>query len=220
MDYIEYIQQLFNEHEDKENAFHMEKYMRNKFPFLGIKTPLRRKLMQQFLKESGIRKEKFQRTFVRSLWKLKEREYQYAALDYIGVSLEKLDKSGISLMEELITSKSWWDTVDMLAQKAVGKIARSFPDVIEENIEFWNDSDHLWLQRSAILFQLKYKEQTNEDLLYRYIITHSQSKEFFIQKAIGWALREYSKTNPDSVRQFMEKHPLSKLSVREGSKYI
>lgn len=123
-------------------------------------------------------------------------------------------------MEELITSKSWWDTVDTLAQKAVGKIARSFPDVIEENIEFWNDSDHLWLQRSAILFQLKYKEQTNEDLLYRYIITHSQSKEFFIQKAIGWALREYSKTNPDSVRQFMEKHPLSKLSVREGSKYI
>lgn len=220
MDYIEYIQQLFNEHEDKENAFHMEKYMRNKFPFLGIKTPLRRKLMQQFLKESGIRKEKFQRTFVRSLWNLKEREYQYAALDYIGVSLEKLDKSDISLMEELITSKSWWDTVDTLAQKAVGKIARSFPDVIEENIEFWNDSDHLWLQRSAILFQLKYKEQTNEDLLYRYIITHSQSKEFFIQKAIGWALREYSKTNPDSVRQFMEKHPLSKLSVREGSKYI
>lgn len=220
MDYIEYIQQLFNEHEDKENAFHMEKYMRNKFPFLGIKTPLRRKLMQQFLKESGIRKEKFQRTLVRSLWNLKEREYQYAALDYIGVSLEKLDKSDISLMEELITSKSWWDTVDTLAQKAVGKIARSFPDVIEENIEFWNDSDHLWLQRSAILFQLKYKEQTNEDLLYRYIITHSQSKEFFIQKAIGWALREYSKTNPDSVRQFMEKHPLSKLSVREGSKYI
>ncbi|MCM3738923.1 DNA alkylation repair protein [Oceanobacillus luteolus] len=220
MDYIEYIQQLFNEHEDKENAFHMEKYMRNKFPFLGIKTPLRRKLMQQFLKESGIRKEKFQRTFVRSLWNLKEREYQYAALDYIGVSLEKLDKSDISLMEELITSKSWWDTVDMLAQKAVGKISRSFPGVIEENIEFWNDSDHLWLQRSAILFQLKYKEQTNEDLLYRYIITHSQSKEFFIQKAIGWALREYSKTNPDSVRQFMEKHPLSKLSVREGSKYI
>ena len=123
-------------------------------------------------------------------------------------------------MEQLITKKSWWDTVDMLAQKQVGWIAKNHPEVIEETIEKWSVSDHLWLRRSAILFQLKYKENTNEELLYRYIIINAESEDFFIQKAIGWALREYSKTNPQSVRDFIANHQLAKLSVREGSKYI
>lgn len=220
MNYTLKIQQLLSEHANEENAFPMEKYMRNRFPFLGIKTPLRRKLMQQFYRESGIKKEGLQSEFIRSLWQLEGREYQYAALDYLNVSLKKLQKDDLALLEELITTKSWWDTVDTVAPKSLGVLASRYPEIIEEKIEKWVHSDNIWLQRSAILFQLKYKEQTDEALLYRYIKTLADSKEFFIQKAIGWALREYSKTNPTSVRIFIETEQLPKLSVREGSKYI
>ena len=108
----------------------------------------------------------------------------------------------------------------MLASKPVGMIANSHPEVIKETIDDWAYGDHLWLRRSAILFQLKYKDQTNEELLYRYIEQNAESKEFFIQKVIGWVLREYSKLNPTSVKQFIETHSLSALSVREGSKYL
>ena len=220
LEHVKNIQNLFTENKDEENAFEMEKYMRNQFLFLGIRTPLRRKLTKQFFKESGILKADFNPEFVRSLWNLEHREYQYVAVDYITSLLDKLTREDILLMEELITTKSWWDTVDMLAQKPVGTIAKKFPEVIFTNVEKWVTSKNMWLQRSAILFQLKYKRDTDEDLLYRYIQTHASSKEFFIQKAIGWALREYSKTNHDSVHDFIENNELAKLSVREGSKYI
>lgn len=220
MSYIEKMQAILTAHANDENAFHMEKYMRNQFMFLGIKTPLRKNLTQQFFKETKIKEEDFQPEFVRSLWQSIEREYQYVAMDYIGLSLKKLRKEDLFLLEELITTKSWWDTADMLAQKAVGKIASDHPEVISEIIEEWNKSENMWLQRSALLFQLKYKEHTDEKLLYRFINDHASSKEFFIQKAIGWVLREYSKTNPDSVKQFISRNQLAKLSVREGSKYL
>lgn len=220
MSYIEKMQAILTAHANDENAFHMEKYMRNQFMFLGIKTPLRKNLTQQFFKATKIKEEDFQPEFVRSLWQSIEREYQYVAMDYIGLSLKKLRKEDLFLLEELITTKSWWDTADMLAQKAVGKIASEHPEVISEIIEKWNESENMWLQRSALLFQLKYKEHTDEKLLYRFINDHASSKEFFIQKAIGWVLREYSKTNPDSVKQFISRNQLAKLSVREGSKYL
>lgn len=123
-------------------------------------------------------------------------------------------------MEKLITTKSWWDTVDVLAPHPVGKIAQETPSVIDERIEGWAYGDHLWLRRSSILYQLRYKEETDKTRLYRYIVANAESQEFFIQKAIGWALREYSKTNPQSVREFINENKLPKLSIREGSKYI
>lgn len=131
-----------------------------------------------------------------------------------------MDNDHIPLLEWLITTKSWWDTVDALATKSVGAVAKKYPETIPETIEGWAYGEHLWLRRTAILFQLKYKAETDEELLYRYIEQNADSKEFFIQKAIGWVLREYSKTDPDSVRNFIETHPLAKLSIREGSKYL
>lgn len=198
----------------------MQKYMKDQFPFLGIKTPLRKELMKQFYQQTGLLKEAFHGDFILALWEKDDREYQYAALDYIGRTLKKLGKDDLPLMEKLITTKSWWDTVDMLAQHPVGTIAQAFPEVIPETIEEWAYRENMWLQRTAILFQLKYKEKTDEQLLYRYIKKNSGSKEFFIQKAIGWALREYSKTNPESVKQFIAENDLPKLSIREGSKYL
>ncbi len=217
---IDLLVKLFEANRNNENAIPMQKYMKGHFPFLGIKTPRRRELMKEFFQESGILKECFQIDFIKALWELDEREYQYAALDYIQRSIKKLDKEHLPLFEKLITTKSWWDSVDVLAPKPVGKIAASFPEVIPKTIEGWAYEDHLWLNRAAILFQLKYKEKTDEKLLYRYILQNKESKEFFIQKAIGWALREYSKTNPESVKSFIESYELPKLSVREGSKYV
>lgn len=210
----------FEHNRNEKNAEPMKKYMKDLFPFLGIKMPERSKLQQKFYQQSGILKQEFQHEFVLALWEQHEREYQYAAIDYIKRSLKKLVKDDLPLFEKLITTKSWWDTVDMLAQKPVGTIAAKYPEVISETIEDWAFGEHLWLRRTAILFQLKYKDKTNEDLLYRYIKGNADSKEFFIQKAIGWVLREYSKTDPESVKVFIESHTLAPLSVREGSKYL
>jgi len=217
---IDLLVHLFEAYRNKENAIPMQKYMKDHFPFLGIKTPRRRELMKEFFQKSGILKESFQTDFIEVLWELEEREYQYAALDYIERSINNLDKQHLPLFEKLVTTKSWWDSVDVLAPKPIGKIAAGFPEVIPQTIEGWAYGDHLWLNRAAILFQLKYKEKTDAQLLYDYIVQNKESKEFFIQKAIGWALREYSKTNPDSVKAFIESNELPKLSVREGSKYL
>ena len=217
---IELLTKLFVENKNEENAQPMQKYMKGHFPFLGIKTPLRRELEKQFFQETGVLHEPFNKELVKELWNKDEREYQYTGLSYIEKSLKKLQKQDLPLMEQLIMTKSWWDTVDAIAPKPVGKIASVFPEVIEETIEDWSVHPDMWLRRASILFQLKYKEKTNEDLLYRYILKNADSKEFFIQKAIGWALREYSKTNPASVKGFIENNKLAPLSVREGSKYL
>jgi 3-methyladenine DNA glycosylase AlkD len=214
------LTQMLTNHRNDENAVHMEKYMRNQFPYFGIKTPERREIEKQFFKETGILTQPFNKDFVWALWKMDEREYQNVALDYIEKSLKKLQKEDLPFFEKLITTKSWWDTVDVIGPKAVGQVALQNPEVIEETIDDWSTHENMWLRRAAILFQLKYKQQTNEALLYQYIVKNAVSKEFFIQKAIGWALRELSKTNPESVKNFIEGHKLAPLSVREGSKYL
>jgi 3-methyladenine DNA glycosylase AlkD len=216
---IEKLTALFDENRNDENAGPMKKYMKDHFPFLGIKSPLRKEIEKQFFKETEILKVPFNSDFVTGLWEKDEREYQYTAITYTGKFIKKLPKDMILFSEKLITTKSWWDSVDSIAP-LVGELARKYPEIIEETIDGWAVDDNFWLRRSAILFQLKYKQQTNEDLLYDYIGKNADSKEFFIQKAIGWALREYSKTNPVSVKTFIEGNKLAPLSVREGSKYV
>ncbi|WHY86254.1 DNA alkylation repair protein [Neobacillus novalis] len=214
------LSELFIENRHEAEAEPMKKYMKGHFEFLGIKSPLRKELEKQFFKETGILKEPFNKEFVVALWEKEEREYQYTALTYLEKSLNKLEKSDLPFMEKLITTKSWWDTVDGIAPKPVGTIAEKFPEVIKETIDGWAVHDNMWLRRAALLFQLKYKGKTNDALLYHYIRQNANRKEFFIQKAIGWALREYSKTNPASVKKFIEAQPLAPLSIREGSKYL
>lgn len=220
MNKLEVVQNTLKQHRNLEQAEPMAKYMKNLFPFLGIKTPERRGLGREIFNKIGIKNELFDEAFVLSLWEQPEREYQYVALDYLAKSIKQLGARHIGLMETLITYKSWWDTVDLLASNIVGPIVSQSKDLIPEVIDGWAKHDNMWLRRTAILFQLKYKNMTDDELLYRYIMANADSQEFFIQKAIGWALREYSKTNPESVRKFLSNHTLKPLSVREGSKYI
>jgi 3-methyladenine DNA glycosylase AlkD len=216
---IEVVTTLFEGNFNKENAGPMSKYMKGHFPFLGIKSPLRKELEKQFFKETEILKKPFNQDFVKGLWEKDEREFQYTAITYMGKFIKKLPKDVIQFLEGLIITKSWWDSVDSIAP-LVGEMAKNYPELIDEYINQWSVDENLWLRRTSILFQLKYKNQTNEALLYDYIVKNADSKEFFIQKASGWALREYSKTNPLSVKEFIEGSQLAPLSVREGSKYL
>ena len=196
----------------------MSAYMRHKFPFLGIPMPERKKLSREFLKT--VYKKTVDWTFVFKCWQLPEREYQYLAVDYLTKVKPVLTLADIPEFQSLITTKSWWDTVDALVT-IVGDIALRYPQV-DDILILWSTDDNIWLRRSAIDHQLTRKEKTNTALLELIILNNLGQEEFFINKAIGWSLREFSKTNPDWVRGFIEKHKskMSPLSVREGSKYL
>ena len=120
----------------------------------------------------------------------------------------------------MITEKSWWDSVDTAAKYLLGEYLIAFPNETNKVIDRFSDSENMWLNRSAILFQLSYKQKTNADFLFRECIKHAHSKEFFIQKAIGWALRQFARHDPDWVRNFVAERPLAPLSKREALKHI
>jgi 3-methyladenine DNA glycosylase AlkD len=212
---INALVKVYESHKDPQTAKAMAAYMRDQYPFLGIKTPLRREILKNFLITNPPNKE-----WIPKLWELPEREYLCVAIDILNNIKKTLGPNDIILIENCITNKSWWDTVDGLATSIVGYLFEKNPSLQEEYAKKWNDSDNIWLNRSAILFQLHYKQKTNEALLYNLILNHASSSEFFIQKAIGWALREYSKTNATSVMDFIHNHNLKSLSKREGLKWL
>ena len=141
-------------------------------------------------------------------------------MDLLDKYKKQLEVDDIVWIEKLIVTKSWWDTVDILATHLAGEYFKKHKNKIDLITNQWNNSDNIWLQRSSLLFQLKYKQNTNVFLLENYILNLKESKEFFIRKSVGWILREYSKTNPAWVIQFLKKNELSNLSVREASKYL
>ncbi len=216
---FEEIIDLFYQSKNEEQAIKMAKYMKNNFLFLGIQKPVRTKLQKDFLKNLR-QKKTVDWDFVALAWKLPEREFQYLALDYLLLIKRHINKEDIDRLEFVITNKSWWDTVDIIADNLIGTVCVKYPDLIDSHILRWAESDNLWLRRTAILFQKKYKENTDTSLLARIILKNNNSQEFFINKAIGWALREYSKTNKEWVEDFIGNNYLHPLSVREGSKYL
>jgi 3-methyladenine DNA glycosylase AlkD len=219
-DYLRPLVALFEEHADLETAVPMAKYMRDQFPFLCLKSPQRKALFKQFLAEEGLPPPQELEAIVRDLWQLPQREYQYTAQDFLHRLHRHIQSTDIGLIEYLITTKSWWDTVDGLASHAVGDLFRRFPDTRAETVQRWRHSGDFWLRRTTLLFQLGYKQATDEKLLFSLIHDNLDSDEFFIQKAIGWALREYSKTSPDAVREFVARTPLAPLSEREALKWM
>ena len=209
----------FIQHKNPNNAAPMKAYMKNKFEFLGIKTPLRRELEKPFFKKLD-KNSPIDREFVKSLWKEEYREFQYLGVDYLIKEKKKLQQDDIHFIKELIINKSWWDTIDLIASHLVGEICQKYPELIDEYILKWSQDKNIWLRRTAILFQLKYKENTNTEVLEKVILNNNKDNEFFIDKAIGWVLREYSKSNKEWVSNFIVSNNLSKLSIKEGSKYL
>lgn len=212
------IIQTFYAAANPDKAGAMAAYMKNLFPYLGLQKPERAELAREFLKqkkkESGI-----DFAFIERCFTLPEREFSYLALDYLDTVKARLAPEDIPFIERLVQTRPWWDTVDTISAIA-GDLLRRFPDIRENTASRWMVSGNLWLRRVSLIFQLKYKADTDTALLERAILANCGTTEFFLNKAVGWALREYSKANPDWVRAFIASHTLHPLSVREGSKYI
>ena len=211
---------VFSENADESQSKPMSAYMRDQFPFLGIKSQKRRQLQKEIANETGYAKKPFSEEFVRFLWGLPEREYQYFAVDYLISKSKTLQRNHINLLEDFITSKSWWDTVDALASNVVGTLCMKYPDIRYREILQFSESGNIWLIRTSILFQLKYKDKTDTGLLATIIEKNSDTGEFFIDKAIGWILRQYARTNEEWVLKFLNTHTLAPISVREAEKHL
>lgn len=216
----ELVKSYMEPHKNEENAIPMAKYMKNKFSFLGIKTPERRMLFRTLIKENELPPYEELYEIVWALFQLEEREYHYVAIELLGKYKKNLTVEDLPFCLKLIESHSWWDSVDAIAPTIVGDIVKSNRAEGETVMLEWAKSSNMWTNRASILHQLKYKNATNEELLFATIDRHRASKEFFIQKAIGWVLREYAKTSPEVVRHFVESTQLAALSKREALKHI
>ena len=226
-EFIEYLRA--NKNPDKIEG--MENYMRNKFKFLGLQAAERRKLSREYLNplakkaKAGYSTEQPDRSVVDwdvlfTLWELPEREFQLTGIDYLKRVQQYLVLDDFEYLKQLVLTKSWWDTVDFLS-KNIGAIVIKEPDLIE-TMKTWSLETNIWLRRVSILHQLSLKEKTNTKLLEEVILNNINDEEFFIQKAIGWALREYAKTDENWIINFIEQYQnqLSALSYREAIKNI
>ena len=211
------INEKMFEFKNEDDAIAMSLYMRNKFKFLGIKSPKRKEIFKQIFENFKNNKE-IDKEFVVKFFNKDYREFQYIAIDYLIKMKKYFLKDDIFFIKDLIITKSWWDTVDLIASNLLGEICKKYPSLIDEQIVFWINDENMWLRRSSIIFQLRYKENTNLEILQKSIESNIDDDEFFIQKAIGWALREYSKTDYKWVLNFINNHNLSKLSKREAEK--
>ena len=219
MDKYSYIKGLFESCSDRDKAEAMSAYMKNKFVFYGIATPERREIYKGFLRTEKTAKLP-DWVFLDKCYEDEHREFQYLVYDYLLCMKKYLSFEDTEHVRFYIVTKPWWDTTDFLC-KVIGDIGLRCPGVSELMLE-WSQSDDIWLRRTAILHQLGRKDKTDIGMLERIICNCLGSGEFFINKAIGWALREYSKTDPEWVRGFIGRFEdrMDILSIREAGKYI
>lgn len=217
--YVTSIKTSFEQNANPAQAGPMKKYMRDQFEYLGIKSPQVKTLFRQVIQEHGLPSFEDLDQITRELWELPQREYQYFAIGLMERLEKKLPSRMIKTLEYMITHKSWWDTVDNISH-IVGVHFKRYPDVREKYLSQWRASDNFWLHRTAILFQLDYKEETDFDLLREMIQENLGSNEFFINKAIGWSLRQYARIDPNAVKKFVKSTPLHPLSRREAMKHL
>ncbi|MBQ0854101.1 DNA alkylation repair protein [Streptomyces sp. NPDC057621] len=206
---------------DPERAVTAGAYMKDIAPFLGLTTPDRRALSRTVLRGTPVPDEADCTAVALRCWRLPEREYQYFAVDYLRRHVRRLSSGFLPVARHLVSTVPWWDTVDLLAAHVVGGLVAADPK-LRADMDEWIGDDDLWVARTALLHQLRYKESTDAERLFSYCVRRSGHPDFFIRKAIGWSLREYAKTDPDAVRDFVarERDRLSPLSVREALKNI
>lgn len=202
------------------DAAAMQRYMKDVAPFFGVKTPRRRALLKAHMDRYGLPEVVELTGICRSAFAQQEREWHYCAVDLLQRMARKLGPDQLALVEELITTKSWWDTVDLLAGNVAGVILQRHRAEVHALSDRWNRSDDRWLVRTAILFQLKWKAATDQALLFALVRNHAAHPDFFIRKGIGWALRSYAYTDPEAVRRFVAHTTLSPLSRREAVKHL
>jgi 3-methyladenine DNA glycosylase AlkD len=214
--YVLELEKVYLQHGNPANAEGMSRYMKEQFPYYGIKTPQRRALAAAFIAEHGLPEGEALKALCRACFESEYRELHYFVGDALSKRLKTLDVSFLDVFETLIGIHSWWDSVDFLAPKLAGGLFLRFPEQIAPYTDRWIESDNFWYQRAAIIFQLGYKQKTDAQRLFKNVLRRADSKEFFVQKGAGWALREYSKTDPAAVRGFVQGHKLAALTKREA----
>ena len=209
----------FEENRNELLAESMSKYMKDKFRFLGVRATTRTEIYKKYFPDA--RKTKtIDWDFVENCWNKEEREFQYVVVYYLKAMQKFLKREDISRLKYLIVTKSWWDTVDLLA-KVIGSLIIRIKGYDQIMLE-WSKDSNIWLRRVAILYQLSLKDKVDKQVLDEILVNNLGDSEFFINKAVGWALRDYSKYNPEWVREFIKKNKenMANLSIREASKYI
>ncbi|MET9909635.1 DNA alkylation repair protein [Streptomyces sp. NPDC006476] len=206
---------------DPERAAPMRAYMKDVAPFLGLTTPVRRALSRTVVAGLPRPDENDCTAIALRCWQLPEREYHYFAVDYLRRHARVCSSGFLPVARHLIATTSWWDTVDLLAAHVVGALVAADP-ALKADMDTWIVDDDLWIARTALLHQLRYKEHTDTERLFTYCLRQSGHPDFFVRKAIGWCLREYAKTDPEAVRAFLarERGRFAPLSVREALKNI
>lgn len=203
---------------DPAQAAPMAAYMRDQFPFLGVKSPEREAVLRDHLAQHG--PPGALEPLVRALWALPQREYQYLGVDLLKRYKKQLTPDHVPLLEFVLTERPWWDTVDALAAHPVGAVFARYPQTRAETVARWRRDPGIWLRRTTLLFQLGYKERTDAALLFSLIVENVGDEEFFIQKAAGWALRQYSRIDATAVTDFVADTPLAPLAEREALKWL
>ena len=217
--YVAMVAKRFLDEGDPIRAEQQRAYMRNQFDYCGLGAPKWLGLLKEIFTEHGTFKGTKLKKFVELAYQQEYRELHYAGLEMMQTRINEWPENWIRVLEKCVITESWWDTVDWLA-KIIGIHFKHYPDLQHPYALKWIESNNIWLQRVAIIHQLLWREKTDEKLLYALIRRRADSKEFFIQKACGWALRQYAKTNPRSVQKFVDKTELAKLTVREAKKQL
>lgn len=219
---IEQLETAFIAQQNTERARAVAAYMKNRFPFYGMEATIRRNIQKPFivvLKSMENRTDRWE--LIRDLWAKDEREFHYFAQDWLNTWPNKwMDEADADELKWLITQQAWWDSVDTIASNYLGKWAQAFPKKARETFEEWRYEPVFWLNRACLIYQLKFKDAVDIPYLESLIVQLLPNKEFFIQKAIGWSLRQLSKFHPDEVRRILATYPIKGLAYREASKYI
>ncbi|MDF3027437.1 MAG: alkylation repair enzyme [Fluviicola sp.] len=219
---IRQLEELFEPFRNAGRAQTASAYMRDQFSFIGMKTEIRRGAQKSWIDSlKTLEDRKLRWLIIRALWDKEERDYHYVAIDFLNSWPKKCysEEDAVEL-EWMLNEKSWWDSVDAIASNYLGKWALMFPEKARETFEKWRHHDSFWLQRSCLIYQLKYKDQVDIDYLESLIRQMNVNKEFFIQKAIGWSLRQLSKYKPQEVVRILANNPIKGLALREASKYL
>jgi 3-methyladenine DNA glycosylase AlkD len=218
MSFVGATKDAFYALKNPENAHWMRQYMRNKYQFIGIKKPEQALVFKDIYKKFGKAEDWYEVSS--ELFAMPEREFQYVAMAYLLKAKNSWDSRVPLLVHRWVDENSWWDVVDVLGPKVLGLYFQRFPQERSEWISIWMKSPNFWHQRLCILFQLDYKKNTDVTLLSTIILSLNTSKEFFIQKAIDWSLRQYARSDPEWVLDFVDNHPLMPLSKREALKHF
>ena len=218
--FIDNIANAFELGADQDRADAMSAYMKNKFVFFGIPAPRRKEIVLNEIKNLKFKDSNELHTLLLDLWDKPEREWHYTAMIAAERFKKLWNQESIVVFEQMLVNASWWDTVDTISSHCIGPYFQKYPDLKKTYLHKWENSNNMWLKRVCIIHQLTYKQETDTDYLEKIIFMNQESKEFFIQKAIGWALRQYAKVNPVWVKNFVASNSLKPLSHREALKNI